>query len=319
MIRESPELEAVVRRWVEAMNRRDFETVANFFLRSAHGRYVGTDAHEYWKGLAYIDAYAAHQDEMPEFFIDIEEAEGFDVGEFGWAAVRTTTTFVGLEPRQLRFTFVFVLEGGFWKIAQAHSSFAVPNPEVMGVEMTESLEDLLESISEGLGEAISTSVSQGTVSVLFTDIEGSTELTRRVGDTAWARVIEWHDRAIREIVEADQGTVVKMLGDGAMAVFDSVRNAARAARRIQEAVVARTDQPTIKVRVGLHVGDVVRAEGDFLGSTVNKAARVAAAAAGGEVVVSAPVRALLSDDPRFRFGEVRTAQLKGIEGVHELV
>lgn len=318
MIEESAELVAVAARWVEAMNRRDFATVANFFLPSRYGRYVGTDAHEWWRGTDYIEAYALHQEELPDFFIDVQEIEGFQIGEFGWAAVRTLTSFEGEEPRSLRFTFVFVLDSGFWRIAQSHGSFAVPNPEVMGVEMTRSLNDLLASIGPNVGEDIGNSVRQGTVTLVFTDVEGSTELAADVGDEQWAKIIDWHDTTIRGIVEAHGGIVVKTLGDGAMAAFESVREAARSALSIQQAFATRKDPPLLLVRVGLHVGDAVFTEDDYMGNTVNKTARIAAAAGGGEIVASTAVRSLLTDDPEFRFGNVRTVQLKGLEGLHEV-
>ena len=317
VIKESPELASVARRWVDAMNRRDYATAANLFLRSAHGRYVGSDSHEWWLGPEYIDAYEAHQNEMPGYVIDIEEVEAFHAGDIGWAAVRTTTTYEGFEPRQLRFTFVFVLEEGFWRIAQTHTSIAVPNVEIMGVEMTKSLEELLASVSPAITDRIRASIHQGTVTLLFTDIEGSTELAREVGDERWASVIDWHDTVIRRVVEAGGGTLVKTLGDGAMAAFDSVRQAARSAIQIHLQFSERTESPNFRVRIGLHVGDVVFTDDDYLGNTVNKAARIAAAAHGGEIVVSDSVRSLLADDAEFSFTSTQTVRLKGIEGLHE--
>ena len=318
LIEESAELVAVVTRWVDALNRRDFATVANLFLRSSHGRYVGSDAHEWWQGVDYIEAYAAHQDELPEFFIDVQEIEGFEVGEFGWAAVKTLTSFEGGEPRTLRFTFVFVLDSGFWRIVQSHTSFAVPNPEVIGVEMTRSLSDLLASIGPNADTDLDARVREGTITLVFTDVEGSTELARELGDERWAGIIEWHDNTVREIVEAHSGIVVKTLGDGAMAAFESVREAARSAISVQRAFSERKDPPALRVRVGLHVGDAVFTEDDYMGNTVNKAARIAAAATGGEIVASAAARSLLEDDPEFQFGDVRTVHLKGLHGLHEV-
>ena len=74
----------------------------------------------------------------------------------------------------------------------------------------------------------------------------------------------------------------------------------------------------LQVRIGLHLGDVVVTDDDYLGTTVNMAARIAAAAGGGETVVSGSVRAVLSGEPEVSFGEPRTVRLKGIEGLHEV-
>jgi len=279
MIEKSPELAAIAARIMDNLNRRDFASIANLFLPTPHGRYIGTDGHEWWHGTDYIAAYPTRQDEMPDYVVAVLEVEGFQAGGVGWAAVRTMTTFSNLEPRSARFTFVFVLESGFWRIVQHHASFEVPNPEVMGVEMTESLEDLLASMRAGAD--LRGLVRQGTITLLVTDVESSTELAAAAGDERWAEIIDWHDATIRRIVEDCGGTVVKTLGDGAMAAFDSVRGAARSAIAIQRAFAERTEPPELLIRIGLHVGDAVFAEDDFMGSTVNKAARVAAAARGG--------------------------------------
>ncbi len=318
MVKESPELVAVVTRWLDAMDRRDFGTAANLFHRTKFARYIGTDPDEWWSGTTYIDAYPHHMEENPVFTMEVQDIEAFEAGTVGWAAVRTLTTFGNEEPAPIRFSFVFVLDEGTWGIVQSHVSVGVANPDVLGVEITTSLEDLLASIGPGVEAEIRSSVRQGTVTLVFTDIEGSTELTAQVGDEEWAKVMDWHDNTIRSIVEAGGGTVVKMLGDGAMAAFESVREAARSALEIQRAFSERTERPAMKTRIGLHVGDVVLTEGDYLGNTVNKAARIAAAARGGEIVASSSARSLLSDDPEFGFGEIHTVELKGIEGLHEI-
>ena len=316
--RPSEELKSVVKRWIDAMNARDYVSAANIFLRDDAFRYIGSDEHEWWAGSAPIDAYEQHQNEMPPYHIQVEESEAYEAGSVGWAALRTTITFEGLAPRSLRWTFVFVLDAGIWRIAQVHDSVAVPNPEVMGIEMTKSLADLLGAIGAQAQDAIRASVRQGTVTLVFTDIEGSTELAAAVGDALWADTISWHDAAIRRIAEECGGTVVKTLGDGAMLVFQSVRDAARAATAIQDTVSQRSEAPELKLRIGMHIGDAVSAEGDYLGTAVNKAARVAASAEGGQIVASSAARALLDDDAGFEFGEPRLLGLKGIEGLHEI-
>jgi adenylate cyclase len=127
-----------------------------------------------------------------------------------------------------------------------------------------------------------------------------------------------HDQTICGIVEAHSGVVVKTLGDGAMAAFESTRLGARAALEIQRVVTAHSDLPDLRVRVGLHVGDVVQTGDDYLGQAVNKAARIASAADGGEIMVSAAVNALLADIPEFGFGAPMDIELKGFPGVHQV-
>lgn len=314
----SSELEAVVRRWSDALFRRDFGTAAAMFHRGENGRYVGSDEHEWWRGTGFVDAYPQHQDELPEFTVDVEEVEAFQSGSVGWGAIKTRTVFGQEEPRSLRFTLVFVLDEGFWRIVQTHVSVAVPNTQVLGVEMTRSLEDLLASFDKTVEGNIRNSIQHGTVTVMFTDIEGSTELAQSMGDDSWSETIERHNETIKGIVEANHGTLVKTLGDGTMAAFESVREAARATFQIQSAFANNGDAEELRVRIGVHVGDVVLSGDDYLGNTVNKAARITAAGRGGDITVSTAVKALLSDDPEFAFGETRSIQLKGITGTHDV-
>ena len=113
--------------------------------------------------------------------------------------------------------------------------------------------------------------------------------------------------------------IVKTLGDGAMAAFDSTRSAAQAAIKIQGSLSEERNQPDLKIRIGLHVGEVLQTGEDYLGQAVNKAARIASAAAGGEIMVSSAVAALLSDDPQFEFGMPINSELKGLPGTHSTV
>lgn len=318
MFEVSSELEAVVRRWVEALRARDFETAAALFHRGAYGRYIGSDEHEWWRGVGFVDAYSRHQGELPDFTLEIEEIEAFESGPVGWAAVKTRSAFGEEQARSLRFSFVLFLDSGFWRIVQTHVSIAVPNIQVMGLEMTRSLEDLLASLGDGVQGDIRGSVQHGTVTLMFTDIEGSTELALRMGDGPWSEFIRWHNEKIKGIVEANRGTLVKTLGDGTMSVFESVHEAARAAFHIRAALAGREDPIKPEVRIGLHVGDVVRSGDDYLGNAVNKAARITAAGRGGDVTASGAVKAMLSDEPEFEFGETRSIQLKGIAGTHEI-
>jgi adenylate cyclase len=111
------------------------------------------------------------------------------------------------------------------------------------------------------------------------------------------------------------GAVVKNQGDGLMLAFDSSRRAANCAQVLQRAIAERFNDPgsLIRVRIGVHVGEVVHEADDFFGHAVNYAARVASAAAGGEVLVSALVHDLLIQTGDFGFDERREVELKGFD------
>lgn len=151
----------------------------------------------------------------------------------------------------------------------------------------------------------------GRVTVMFSDIEGSTELTEQLGDAAMHRVLHRHNEVIRRAVAGHGGTEVKSQGDGFMLTFADPLSAARCALDIQQQMV-----DDVRVRIGLHTGEVIREGGDFFGRTVILAARVADAAAGGEILVSDELRQRLEATNRFQFDPPRMVTLKGLAGEH---
>jgi class 3 adenylate cyclase len=115
-------------------------------------------------------------------------------------------------------------------------------------------------------------------------------------------------------VEENGGVVIKTLGDGAMSNFSSTRGAMQAAIELQRAVAADEREPRLSVRIGLHTGDVIQAGGDFFGTVVNKAARIAAAARPGEILVSDAARAMVSGGGEFDFDSTIRMHVRGLDG-----
>ena len=156
----------------------------------------------------------------------------------------------------------------------------------------------------------------GRVAILFSDIEESTALNERIGDRAWVRLIERHDRMVSRHVKRHAGHVVKSQGDGFMIAFAQPEEAARCGIDVQRELGKRPDG--IRVRIGIHVGKSVRRGDDLFGRNVAMAARVAAAADGGEVLVSGPVRDAIGDENGIAFDDGRDVELKGFSGTHRL-
>ena len=211
-----------------------------------------------------------------------------------------------------------MLEDGYWKIVQVHNSIGRPNKEVTGVELTTTLEDLLKSIGDDAGRHFLEKFTEGTITLVFTDIEDSSDLAVRLGDTKWAEVIQWHDGTISSITASHGGALIKSLGDGAMLSFESTRMAARASIAIQQAISDPNAPIDSSLRIGVHIGDVVHTDDDLLGYAVNKAARIASSASGGQIVVSRVAQAMLGESPEFRFGDTIEAELKGLPGLHDI-
>lgn len=146
------------------------------------------------------------------------------------------------------------------------------------------------------------------VTVVFTDIVGSTELRSRVGDDEADRVVALHDAVVSELVPAHGGQVVKYLGDGALATFSSAVDATEASSAIQ----ARLAGSAPAVRIGIHAGDVETSDGDVAGLPVAIASRLCGIAPEGRVVVSGLVRSLVGVRGDLRFEPMGTPTLKGV-------
>lgn len=156
----------------------------------------------------------------------------------------------------------------------------------------------------------------GTVTVLFTDVEDFTGLSERLGDIEASHRLRAHQALVRREVDAHGGVEVTCQGDGFMVAFDGARRALRAAVAIQRAVEAEGGD--MRVRMGLHTGEAIREDEDLFGRTVIIAARIAAAASGGEILVSSLLRQLSDGSGEFSFGPPRAEPLKGLPGVHDL-
>ncbi|HEV8340395.1 MAG TPA: tetratricopeptide repeat protein [bacterium] len=138
----------------------------------------------------------------------------------------------------------------------------------------------------------------GTVTFLFTDIEGSTRLIQEVGDAEYAHALAKHRHILRGAVEAHSGVEIETQGDGFLIAFESARHAVIAAVEAQRAVAAQRwpgDQ-AVRVRMGLHSGEPVRSENGYAGLDVHRAARICQVGHGGQILLSQTTRDLVEDD-----------------------
>ena len=150
--------------------------------------------------------------------------------------------------------------------------------------------------------------------ILFTDIEGSTALTQRLGDAKARDLLREHERIVREALKAHGGSEVKTMGDGFMASFSSATKALECAIAMQRAFAAHNEsaKEPIKVRIGLNAGEPIAEDEDLFGTAVNEAARITATAKGGEILVSNVVRELAKGKD-FLFADRGEASLKGFD------
>jgi class 3 adenylate cyclase len=158
-----------------------------------------------------------------------------------------------------------------------------------------------------------TALPQGTVTFLFTDIEGSTRLLHELGDD-YAAALGEHRRVLREAVARHGGVEVDTQGDAFFVAFARASDALAAAAEGRDALAAGP----IRVRMGLHTGEPVATSGGYVGIDVHRAARIAAAGHGGQILVSQTTRELAGETGLRDLGEHRLKDLTGSERIYQL-
>lgn len=153
---------------------------------------------------------------------------------------------------------------------------------------------------------------RGTVTILITDVEGSTRLVAELGDDRAREIQREHDRILRELLREYGGTEVRHTGDGLMAAFPSARRAVACSVEMQREILGQGLGPVpLRVRMGLNTGEPIIEGQNYFGETVIVAARVVAAAEGGQILVSEATKGLAAE-AGFRFADRGVRELKGI-------
>jgi adenylate cyclase len=153
------------------------------------------------------------------------------------------------------------------------------------------------------------------VTILFTDIEGSTTLTQQVGDAAAQTVVRAHNTVVRDALRDHGGSETKHTGDGIMASFPLASTAIEAAIAIQRAVAAHSEanpDKAFRVRIGLNAGEPVVEEQDMFGTAVQLARRVCDHGEAGSILVTDVVRQLAAGK-RYLFSDKGESKLRGFE------
>ena len=312
----SVEIESVMRRMLSAYGTIDVETVSNLFSSDPSLRVLGSSPGEWWSGPEEVLGVLHIQggEMLGSWKLEVDMVEAFEDGPFGWA-----TCFCALvtpEGRMpLRTTALFRLEAGAWRIVHYHNSFPTPNQQIFGIDLTTTLEELVTSVLDEPSPFFSSAGSEGTMTLVFTDIVDSTVLAESIGDTAWAETVGSHETSIRSLTAIHGGRVIKFLGDGSMLAFESARAAVRAAVDIQKAT---TDSP-FAIRIGIHTGETIRTADDILGLTVNKAARIASAAGADQILASSTTRDMIGSLDGVQIGAPKIVSLKGFSDTHQIV
>jgi adenylate cyclase len=214
----------------------------------------------------------------------------------------------------------WLLSGGREAVKTVWQTANIVRKEGFGAAVRSSIEDLADW-AEVERPDLARVTPDGRVVILFSDIEESTALNERIGDKAWVKLIGSHDKLVHELVQRRSGHVVKSQGDGFMIAFARAEQAVRCGIDVQHALhedAKHKRYGEIRVRIGVHMGRSVRRGDDLFGRNVAMAARVAAQAVGGQILVSEPVRDALDDCSDITFDGGRDVELKGFTGSYRL-
>ena len=231
------------------------------------------------------------------------------------AQVKTPTLV--LHRRQFLFPGLDAAKGLASRIPGAH---LLPLEGAMAAPFLGDTEGVLQAIDQFLGEGEEPAVGAqpaepgGFRTVLFTDVEGSTALTQRLGDAKARAVLRTHERITRAALQSHGGSEVKTMGDGFMASFSSATKALECAIATQRAFAEHNESAAepMQVRIGLEAGEPIAEEDDLFGTAVITAARISAKAQGGEILTSDTVRSLVAGKD-FLFSDRGDTALRGFE------
>lgn len=209
-----------------------------------------------------------------------------------------------LEVRMDDGTVMTIVQGDAYEIPPGHDAWVVGDKTVNLVEFN-SAHEYARAETE-IGEQV-------LATLVFSDIVGSTAQLAAMGDQRWTELLRRHNERIRTVIDRHRGRELATLGDGFLASFDGAGRAVQAAAAMDPAV---TDLG-LRVRTGVHTGEIVLDGGQARGLTVHAAARIADLATAGEVLLSGTTCNLLADSP-FSFDTRGQHELKGMKGPRPL-
>jgi len=300
--RVSPQIEAIM-----ALADTDWELFTETLAHVALGWSEGEEAHRY---AAYF-----RECTTPEAMRAADSA----ANEFDVAALlpQVQSPTLVLHRRQAPFPQVDSARGLAARIPGARLALLEGTSVAMFLGDTE---PVLQAIDEFLGEgeeataAVEPSVPGAFRTILFTDMEGSTSLTQRLGDAGAQEVLRTHNTIIRDALKAHDGSETKHTGDGIMASFASASGALECSIAMQRAFAEHNEsaEEPILVRVGLNAGEPVAEDEDLFGTAVQLAARICAHAEPGQILAPIVVRELAAGK-RFLFADLGDVTLRGFE------
>jgi adenylate cyclase len=198
---------------------------------------------------------------------------------------------------------------------------ALAGLSVTSAETSPSLAAIVAQVDPGLPESRQQTSPEGMVTIVFTDVEGSTEMIDTIGETDWLELMMTHNRIVRGCVQAHGGDVVRSEGDGFMLLFASVNTALGFAADVQQLLAdhcERNPDRPLRVRIGMHTGNIFQSDDDFLGKAIVLAARITGRARGAQILISEACWEYTRRLKRWRYGQPLELELKGLRGTERV-
>ena len=308
----APEIVLLMERLFQSLETRDVEAVLDCVSREPGTLMIGYDPDEWWAGYDQFRAvFRVQNQEAPTTKFEVEEVTAWKESTVGWAVARFSAIVEGRPSIPERVTAVWHQEGAYWRIVQWHVAIPASNEEALGVELTTAVEGILTEIQDER-PPINAMAADGSVVIMFTDIEGSTSLMEALGEDQWLELVGWHNEVTTQQTAVFGGSVIKGQGDGFMLAFPACGSAVACAIAIQRALKGGWRGMPVPTRMGIHCGVAKAESGDFFGRTVVIAARIAGASTGGQILTSQEVQERLAGT--FPLGASKSLSLKGIAG-----
>lgn len=314
---------ATLDRFITGYASKDEEAVMGLFPHDDDVVLYGTGADEKRLGWDELKAQLLRDfSQLESAAVTIDWISISANGPCAWfAADAIVSADVGGEKisMQTRWTVVLEEREGQWLWVQSHLSAPLFN-QGEGSSFPTPIEALASAVSAERPDLRSQASPDGTVTMLFTDIENSTAMAERLGDHRWLELLREHNGITREQIGAHGCFEVKSQGDGFMIASQSARRGVQCAIDIQRAFARRNEKAAeqIRVRIGLHTGEALKDADDFFGKHVILASRIAGKAEGGEILASSLLKDVTESLGDIPFGESREAELKGLSGVYKM-
>jgi class 3 adenylate cyclase len=309
------ELRALLLRLYAIWESRDSDGLADLFSREPSLMITSNDPAERLTGTDAVNVFSEQMRLVPHWSVKPSDPRAYSCGNVGWISDDPMISFTNMPEYRGRLTLVLVIEQGHWRIIHWHMSVPRADPDV---HLPMSVDQIEHFVRADRPQLPYSAAPDGTVTVVFTDVESSATLMERLGEPEFMRMLAWHDGIVRDSVAEHRGFIVKSQGDGFMLAFPSAASALRSCLVIRDRVRSGYRDTPIRVRAGLHCGEALRHDDDFYGRSVVIAARISALALGDEVLASDLVHGLAQGLGTFSFGERRSVTLRGLEGAFDI-